>query len=472
MPKPLHIAVAAALLLAPGTPPPAEAARAAARDQQLDRIQLHRSGNRGQSYLPRARADGRREPARFDLRATRVIRLSGNGRENVDANLYPIDVNGDRQLEFVQFNGSRFVRAFAQSGRKLWEVRNPSGRTHRDHVHRDTAAIGNFTGGRDQEIIHCWVDRGKKYLVVRRGKDGRVLRRVALGGQSARSECQIAAYKVPGRRTPLVLVAHDNPSCTRKTLDNWAKVVAFDGGSLRRLWQRSTCDAGHYSWPLDENNDGRAEAIFVGKYLLTPNGRLRCTLEGFRRDHVDSMVVADLDARRRGLEAVAVGLSGTRTYRAGSCDLIANVRGVRNGQHVAAARLSASGPPTVMVRARGQGGRQKPIVYRVSVDGRVLSSYRDGNPRAQTPAINANLDGAARREDFVTWFGQVVDASGRLRLDTSWYWNRQRLTRKERRMSPYDQWTSAPVIVDLNGDGRDEMITWGRRAIVIGSRGR
>ena len=27
----------------------------------------------------------------------------------------------------------------------------------------------------------------------------------------------------------------------------------------RKLWERNTCDAGHYAWPLDENGEGTAQ---------------------------------------------------------------------------------------------------------------------------------------------------------------------------------------------------------------------
>jgi hypothetical protein len=73
-------------------------------------------------------------------------------------------------------------------------------------------------------------------------------------------------------------------------------------------------------------------------------------------------------------------------------------------------------------------------------------------------------------EDLVTWYGQVIDRFGRLRLDTSWYWNLQALSAAEASLPPGDQWAEAPLIVDLDGDGRDEIVTWGRRLLVIGTR--
>ena len=459
--------VLALLLAADPAPVAADAPAAASRDRQLARVQLHRSGNRGQAYLPRARDDGRAEPAQFSLRPVAIVRVDGDPRDNVRSNLYPIDVDGDRRFELLQFNGYRFMRVYRQDGRKLWEERQDHGRVHRSHVHRDTLAVVDANGDGRQDILHCWTDRsGDKRLVLRRGDTGEVLRSITLASQKARTECQIAAFEVPGRAAPIVLVAHGARGCGRGGVDTFDRTVAFDAG-LDRLWERDTCNAGHYAWPLDENGDGAAEGIFVGKHLLTPDGALRCTLSGWDGDHVDSMVVADLDPARSGLEVAAVGASGARIHDAGSCGLLARVEGVRNPQWVNAARLSPEADaPSIMMRSRNSGS----LLYRVDARGRIAGGYRTAGTRLLVPTINANLDGAAAAEDMVMWFGQVVDGSGRLRLDTGWYWNLQPLRGKDRRLSPFEQWTSAPVVLDLDGDGRDELITWGRYAIVVGAR--
>ena len=74
-------------------------------------------------------------------------------------------------------------------------------------------------------------------------------------------------------------------------------------------------------------------------------------------------------------------------------------------------------------------------------------------------------------EDRLTAFGQVVDQEGRLRLSTAWYWNRQALTAAERDLGVADQWARSPLAFDLNNDGRDELIVWGRRKLIVGTRG-
>lgn len=446
----------------------------------MARIQLHRNGNRGIAYLPRAVADGSVEPARFTLVPRRVIPIAGDPLENVRSNIHPIDVDGDGVQELVQANGSRFIRAWRLNGQLLWSLRNPSGRVHRSEVHRDTLVVLDVDGDRRQELIHCWVEPGSsvKQLVIRRGDTGQALRRYTLAGDGAGSECQLAAFKVRERPQPLLLVARQievsGGSCPRRYIDTWAVTAAFDL-ELQPLWQRSTCDAGHYVWPLDENGDGFAEAMFVGKYQLRPSGELRCTLSGWAWDHVDTALVADLDPSRSGHEALAVGATGVRLYAAANCAPLplALPPEVTNIQHMNAALLDGSSAPTVLMRVRNTDVDKIKPVFRVDVRTGLIGQFIDDNSDPQStgrmPMSNANLDGAAAQEDLVAWFGQVIDGEGRVRLDTSWYWGLQSLAPEERELSAYDQWTNAPVVVDLDGDGRDEMITWGRRLIVVGS---
>lgn len=472
-----------ALLLIPlerGSSDARAAEAAASRKRQLARVQLHRNGNRGVAYLPRAVADGSTEPATFTLQPRRIIPVTGDPLENVRSNVHPIDVDGDGIFEVLQINGSRFLRMQRLNGTVLWSLRNPNGRVHRSEVHRDTVAVFDIDGDRRQEFVHCWVEPGTgvKELVLRRGDTGAVLRRYALTGDAATSECQIAAFRVLERATPLILVARQiqipGVTCQRRFIDSWAVTQAF-GTDLQPVWRRSTCDAGHYVWPLDENGDGAAEAVFVGKYQLRPGGGLRCTLPGWGADHVDTMLVTDLDPARSGHEVLAVGASGVRLYAAANCAPLplSLPPEVANIQHLNAARLDGPGAPAILMRVRNTDTEKVKPVFRVETSGEVLSRFVDDNSDPQStgrmPMTNANLDGAMAAEDLVAWFGQVIDEKGRIRLDTSWYWGLQTLSPEEQNLSSYDQWTNAPVVVDLDGDGRDEMITWGRRLIVVGS---
>lgn len=435
----------------------------------LDRVQLHRNANRGVPYLELARAEAEAGPARLVVRPVLVIELDGEPLQNVHASLRPIDVDGDGRFEFAHWNGTRFLQVWDDGGRKLWRVANPGGYLHelRKGTDRDTAAVLDLDGDGGQDIAHCWGSAGRRQLVHRRGRDGAVIRSVPLG--SGDGDCHMAAFRVAGREEPLLLVAEAGrgSGCRQDWVGYWSRTVAYDL-SLRQVWARDTCSAGHHVWPVDEDADGKAEAIFVGKYLLRPDGGLACELAGWPAgDHVDGMAVADLDRDLPGLEAVAVGASGTALFDASTCRQIWRIGGgvIRNPQHVAAARLDPDSAPVIAVEERGTvpGAR----TFLLDGRGRVLAVTRDHF----MPIQNANLDGALGVDELVGSFGEVMDRHAGLRLDRSWYWN-LRGGRGEDRSGPfpknYDRWQAYPLVYDHDGDGRDEIVQWGQSLIVVG----
>jgi hypothetical protein len=446
---------------------------------ELERVQMHGNRLRGMHYLSTWHAGDEAQPDRFTVRPVRDITLDGDPRLNVRGNVYPIDVHGHGRFGLLHFNGYRLMRVYSAAGRKLWQVENPIGRAHRSFSHRDTLAILDADGDGGQDIVHCWSAPGvaDKLLVLRDGETGRVLRQVRVAGQKSSEECQIAAFRVEGRAEPLVLVAAKaaDRDCAK---GNWtpyiAKTIAY-GPDLTKLWERTTCAAGHYAWPLAEDGDGRAEAVFVGKYLLRLDGTTRCVLTGFGMDHVDSMVVADLDPALPGLETLTVGASGTRFHGAGDCVLRWTIPDsvIRNAQQTAAAYLhgTGGGAPGMLVTTKlpDRAGDYTLRAYALDARGRAVGSYVENLPRLAVPVQNANVDGVPSAEDRVTTFGQVVDQHGRRRSGTSWYWDLQRPTAEEALLDPREQWARTPFAFDLDNDGRDELIVWGRHKLVVGT---
>lgn len=453
-------------------------AQAEAEVDPLDRVQMHRNANRGVPYLPLARAGAEAGDPRLVMRAARVIELDGDPLENVYSALRPIDVDGDGAFEFVQFNGTRFVQVWSASGRKLWRIDNPGGYVHlmEKGTHRDTAAVLDLDGDGGQDLAHCWERDGRRSLVYRRGRDGAVIRSVPLGPGNG-GECHMAAFRVEGRDEPLLLVAgtsggagRGGGGCAHDWVGYWAHTEAYDLAQ-KRLWERDTCEAGHHAWPVDADGDGRAEAVFVGKYRLRPeDGRLDCTLADWPRgDHVDGLAVADLDPGRPGLEALAVGQSGGGLYDAASCRPIWRLPSsmLRNPQHLAAARLDAgSSAPLVAIDERGTEAGARTVL--VTGQGRLVAATR----QRFMPIQNANLDGALGVDELVGSFGEVLDRHGNLRLDRSWYWHLQGAKVPKGRPGPYpktfDRWQAFPLVFDQDGDGRDEIVTWGQSLIVVG----
>jgi hypothetical protein len=204
-------------------------------------------------------------------------------------------------------------------------------------------------------------------------------------------------------------------------------------------------------------------------------------LPGLERtgNHVDSMVVADLDPNRGGFEAFIVGSQGIQFYGAGSCTQrwrIAGSAATGDPQQTGAAYLSAgAAAPSLLVTNKlnpEEGTYELRPLKGTVVDaaGRIVGSYVDESRMIAPPAQNANLDGAPAAEDRVAGFGQVVDGRGRRRLTVDWYWGLQELTAAERDLDPREQWSRNPFAFDLDDDGRDELVVWGRRKLVVGTR--
>jgi hypothetical protein len=436
-------------------------------------MQLYHNPSRSLPYVPLAVPGAPSSADPMQMQVAGKIPLEGDPLINALGNLYLIDVEGDGRLEFLHFHGFRLMRVYRQDGTKVWEIGNPKGRLHRTNKHRDTLAVLDVDGDRGQDIVHCWADptSAAKLLVARDGATGAVLKQVKLAAdQEADDECQIAAFRMVGQPKPVVMVSHEATraaGCRRNFVDVWARTVAYDT-DLKPLWAAPTCDAGHYAWPLDENLDGVAEAVFVGKYLLNARGARQCVLPGWGTDHVDSLAVGEVDPSRPGHEVAAVGETGTRFYTARTCQPLwaISTRTIQNPQHVVIGKFSpASTGPTLVVRPRISLARR--MMYTLDAKGRILASLAVamGSLPYMQPIQNAELDGARGTEELVTSFGQVLDSQGRVRLDASWYWN---LHQVPAGTDPFDQWASRPLVLDLDGDGRDEIVTWGREWIVTG----
>lgn len=452
---------------------PVDTARAA-DVSPLDRVQLHRNPNRSVPYLPLAEQGAAAGKAVLSMRVLHKIELDGDPLQNTYSNLRPADVDGDGTYEFVQYNGYRFMQVWDAAGRKLWRISNPEGRLHDylDGTHRDTISILDLDGDNKADIVHCWAQGGNKLLVYRRGRDGTVIRSVVLVG-GAGEECQIATFRMADTHDTLILVSHKwkgTPECRGNSfIDTWALTVAFDE-QQRKVWSTRTCDAGHYAYPLDENFDGWAEGIFVGKYLLRANGQVKCVLGTWPiADHVDGISIADLDPSRVGLEVVAVGRTGLAMFDPADCKQIWRIPTtvVRDPQHLAVAKLDPSSTtPQIVVDERGsvRGAR----TFIVSGQGKVLAA----NSNLVMPMQNANLDGARGVDEKVGNFGRVIDRWGNVRLGRTWYWGLRGTKVRETTRGPYpwnyDRWQAFPLVFDYDKDGKDEIVEWGQSLIVVG----
>jgi hypothetical protein len=333
-------------------------------------------------------------------------------------------------------------------------------------MQRDTAAILDVDHDGKQDIVHCWAQGTDRYLVYRRGSNGQVIRQVKLPG-SAGVACQIAGMRMADRLDPILLVAEKvaDGSCPRNFIGYWPRTTAYDL-SGRLLWGRNTCDAGHQAYPLDENQDGKAEAVFVGKYLLRSDGTLQCTLQGWPAwDHADAVNVAEIDPTHPGIEAVAVGATGVAGFDAKSCQQLWRVplSVIDNPQHMTLARLDAASPtPQVFVEEKDGSG-----TFVLNGKGQVIRKILD-----TMPMQNANLDNARGTDELIGSFGEALGFGATKRLTKAWFWwlKGTKVVETTAVLSPtlYGKWQAYPLIMDVDGDGRDEIVQWGQSLIVVG----
>jgi hypothetical protein len=443
---------------------------AAAEMRLEDRVQLHRNGSRGMEFVPVARG-GSSASGKSSLKVDIIakINVDGDPIDNTYSNVLPIDRNNNRHFELVQWNGHRFMRVYDMTGKKLWQVTNSSGRKQgpEAYVQRDTAAVLDLNGDKNDDILHCWQSGSTKKLVAREGATGKQIRSISLDGQplSPTQYCRIAVYRKESDKKPIILVAHAQPGGSSKCggrnwVDNWTRVVAFDT-SLKKLWQQDTCDAGHFTAAVDRDQDGYADFVFVGKFAFDFSGKIRCSLEGWNKsDHVDGIRVARLDPARSKLTAVAVGRTGGGAFDPENCKRLWTTP-VSNPQEVAVAQIEpAPKPLSILMTPRGGG-----TSYVLSPSGKILRKISG----LSMPVQNAELDGDKRTDEVVSMFGAMYNGSGKQILSKDWYWNlKGTKTSAKSSSNIYDKWAPFPFLFDMNDDGRDEMVAWGQTLIVVG----
>ena len=101
--------------------------------------------------------------------------------------------------------------------------------------------------------------------------------------------------------------------------------------------------------------------------------------------------------------------------------------------------------------------------------GRILRRIAERELPRITPLQNANLDGKTGSDELLIEFARVLDRSGKVRLSPAWYWNLKGAKVKQvKPPSGFDSWPPYPFAMDLDHDGRDEIVTWSQSLIVVG----
>ena len=396
----------------------------------------------------------------------RVIALDGDGHENVRSKLIVADVTGDDRPDWILKNGFRLIKAYDHDGGKLFERRNPDGFANGTPWHAFVDLAWDLDGDGRAEIIATWHEPDGHYLQVLDGETGAVLRERKLWhGVAPKSNNQIlmAIAFIDGGSSPVILI--EDGLATGSQSQGYDEVRAFDR-ELNEVWIAETPRGGHYVFPYDLDQDGITDVVFAGKHVLDPHGRLLWTMSGWDGDHVDSLAAGDIDPTRAGYEVVAVGRTGTRMYGVEDGAMLWQIdtTAIRDPQHVAIGELDpdAAGLEIIVKQRASEPDR---ITYLLDHRGQIRHHVNRG-PR---PYLNADLDGDRRVDEMIAMEGIVTDLLLTQISDGAWYAGAQSLTSAERQLHPHEMWNPFPFVQDVLGDAREEMIVWGRHALVVGT---
>ena len=399
----------------------------------------------------------------------RVVVLDGDGHENVRSKLIVADVTGDGRPDWILKNGFRLMKAYDHDGAKLFERRNPDGFANGSPWHPFVDLAWDLDGDGRAEIIVTWHKPDGHYLQVLDGETGAVLREQKLwhGVMPEKNNQILMALAFPDGGSEAVILVEDGLATGRQSR-GFDEIRAFDP-ALNELWIASTPRGGHYLFPYDLDQDGSTDVVFAGKHVLDADGRLLWTMSGWGGDHVDSLAAGDIDPGRAGYEVVAVGSTGTRMYGVEDGALLWHVRtsAIPDPQSVAIGELDpdAAGLEIIVKERASERGRE---AYLLDRRGRIRARASHG-PVAY---LNADLDGDRRVDEMIAAPGFVTDRSLTEISAGAWYEGAQDLSPAERELHPHDLWNPYPLVQDVLGDSREEMIVWGRHALVIGTPAR
>ena len=433
-----------------------------------DRMQLYRNANRGVSYLELGTTGAASSTAPIAMKAVELSTSTATRCSTCAANVYPIDFAGNGHYGFVHFNGYRFMRVYDTRGRKLWQIDNPAGRVHRDPVHRDTLAVLDADGDGGQDIVHCWAEAGRKMLMIHRGRDGAVLRKVALDGKPG-DECQIAAFRVAGRNTPLILVALQNTSGCPKAgnwVDTWGRTWRSMSASSRSGTATpalpGTMPTRSTRMPTASPRKSSSAAISTARAV--PGSVRSISATPMPTAFRSPISIPASPASRRSWSVPPGSRRSTSRTTAHPCGASRPARSMIRSISALARLDPASPTPTIAVTEKDTD-----TLYYINSKGRILFRLPGHALSVTLPLQNANLDGKTGSDDLLIEFARVFDLSGKVRLGTDWYWNLKgtKLT-QVKPPSTFDSWVLYPFAMDLDHDGRDEIITWSQSLIVVG----
>lgn len=343
------------------------------------------------------------------------------------------DLDNDGQLDYLISRGAVQQEAHAHDGRLLWKYSDPKA-SFKDLRGDSDVRIYDLDGdGRNEAILARWID-GHLRLCLVDGATGKLKRSVPYPGFDKKHD----------NRSSMVIANLSGASRPSNLLVSWdyAYVAALDS-DLNTIWEGPPNQGQHTLKVADIDGDGKDE-IMCSAVLLDDTGKtiwsqyelpqIRSVSSGaFKRDDVDSPVIADFDANpANGLE-VFLSTGGWLLGRDGEVRWGLGEQ-VFHGQHAEAGPVFPGGRLGIIDvdwRDRGMWAAPRAVIL-LDGDGKVAWTLES------EWATLGDWDGDGLMEVFLG-DGRIVDYRGRT-------------------LGYTPDFFSNAVSCDVLGDKRDELI--------------
>ncbi|RME30185.1 hypothetical protein D6792_01655 [Candidatus Parcubacteria bacterium] len=416
--------------------------------------------------------------------------LPGNGEDNVRSRVWIAFRKGESLPYFVQHNALRLLRVFTPYGNMLWEYYQPKQIDNTNpnwpelNVHHSDGRTFDIDGDGTDEIIACGagIPGGSPDKVEMRIYDlltGTVRARYDLSSEPGLERpvdyhrmCEFDLVLFEGETAPYAIMATKGPNGKMPGyMDVYSRTIALrlSPWKIEKLWTASTHQAGHSVWPYDANRNGKAEFMWVGKYKIDKYGNILATPTGGsgwveNEDHWDGVQIADLIPSRPGLEMAVVGGLGTEIRDAEDGTLVYRFEGP-SFVDVQRAVVGDFVPEDSGLEIYLEQMRQPRDGSLVGPTGKVYWIHSPRGPSAYQLARLVN-----GREVMQLWGeAYAIDKNGFTRvLEGGGAWFGESIF-SNKEIPGMLMWNPDGWAMDLWGDAREEVLTWGRNRLVVGS---
>ncbi|MFP4141155.1 MAG: hypothetical protein ACLFVH_11175 [Phycisphaerae bacterium] len=388
----------------------------------------------------------------IDMKVVHRIKIVRDEKWNPYAYCNPAQLDKDPEWEFVMTCSERFTRAYDWDGTLLWERTDPKGVRPRNVWHEVVTPTWDLDGDGIDEVITFGRVDGKHMLL-------------ALDGATGKIKYQFE-HKQPTKDLRAIVYyprKDDKPYIAMAGGDNLNRVLILDA-KLNLVTQAKTPDATHHLFYYDMNGDGTHELV-AGRYVIDINQKRRRVIWDMRKllpSHADALMVADVIKDQPGPELfICDNRSLTLLINIPSRKVLWSTEEVYDNNDTLIAELD--GKEGYELLTKSEHGRvnhaEKKTYFLDPKTGKVTDPNCTWPPAAM---MAVDIDGDRDATELLTYHANLRRyPKMNLLLPLDWF-------RRHRPDSNAKDWHPYPIVTDLIGDSREEIVMWGVDEIVVG----